>query len=132
MKIRKPAPSDLSLLARWNHRLIRDEKHRNPMNVRQLGRRMAGWIQAKEYEVLLFEVDRIAVGYAVFRTAQDHVYLRQFFVDRKFRRKGSGRKAMEILFTKVWPKGRPVRLDVLVHNKVARAFWAAVGFKDYY
>jgi ribosomal protein S18 acetylase RimI-like enzyme len=130
MDFRKAVPSDLPLLARWNYQLIRDEGHRNPMGIPQLRRRMAGWIR-KEYKVLLFEQDQILAGYVLYRKEKGHVYLRQFFVDRKFRRKGWGRKAMKILLTKVWPQDRPVRLEVLVQNKRARAFWAAVGFKDY-
>ena len=43
MKHRMAAASDLGLLADWNHQLIRDEGHRNPMAVPELRDRMKRW-----------------------------------------------------------------------------------------
>ncbi len=111
--------------------MIRDQRHRNPMNRAQLKRRMAEWFRKKEYEALLFEENRIPLGYVLFRKEKDHVYLRQFFIDRAYRRKGFGRKAMKILFDEVWPRKKRIVLEVLIHNDRAIRFWKSVGFKDY-
>jgi hypothetical protein len=35
--------ADIPLLAEWNHQLIRDEGHRNPMGVAKLAERMSSW-----------------------------------------------------------------------------------------
>jgi predicted acetyltransferase len=91
---------------------------------------MGGWLQ-KEYQAFLFIADAVPVGYALFRKEKDHIYLRQFFIDRPYRRKGFGRKAMKLLFTRGWSGKRRVLLEVLIHNDVAIRFWRSVGFKDY-
>jgi hypothetical protein len=44
MDYRFAADDDLDLLAAWNHPLIRDEGHRNPMTPDELRKRMAGWL----------------------------------------------------------------------------------------
>ena len=54
MKHRFGTESDLNLLAEWNHQLIRDEGHRNPMTIAQLRERMRGWL-AGEYKAVLFD-----------------------------------------------------------------------------
>jgi hypothetical protein len=44
---------DVSLLAKMNQQLIRDEGHRNKMTLPQLQERMSGWLQ-KEYAAVIF------------------------------------------------------------------------------
>jgi ribosomal protein S18 acetylase RimI-like enzyme len=131
MKFRKPTSADLPLLSLWNHHLIRDERHRNRMAPSQLKRRMAGWLKKRQYSGLIFEVGPAPVGYVLYRKEKDHIYLRQFFIDRKYRRKGLGQEAMKHLLRKIWPKDFQIRLDVLVDNRRARAFWHSLGFRDY-
>jgi ribosomal protein S18 acetylase RimI-like enzyme len=131
MNLRPADKFDLPLLARWNHRMIRDQRHRNPMNVAQLRRRMAGWLRNKEYEALIFEEGPVPLGYVLFRKEKDRIYLRQLFIDRPYRRKGFGQKAMKVLFTRVWPRKSRVVLEVLIHNDRAIRFWKSVGFKEY-
>jgi hypothetical protein len=57
---------DLDLLAEWNHQLIRDEGHRNPMNVHELWYRMAGWL-AGEYQAVIFKDKIEPLAYALYR-----------------------------------------------------------------
>ncbi len=130
MNFRQADKSDLVLLSRWNHQLIRDERHRNPMNILQLKRRMSGWLK-KEYKALLFEEDQVPIGYALYRKEKDHIYLRQFFIDKPYRRKGRGQKAMKLLITRCWPRKSRVVLEVLIRNERAIRFWKSVGFKEY-
>jgi len=121
--------ADVPLLADLNHQLIRDEGHRNPMTVPELAERMSKWIDG-EYTAILFEEDEI-VAYALYRNSSDSIYLRQLFVSRAHRRKGVGRRVMNILFQEIWPKDRRITVDVLIHNSTAISFWRAVGFSDY-
>jgi RimJ/RimL family protein N-acetyltransferase len=130
MDFRPADKSDWPLLALWNHRMIRDQRHRNPMDPAQLKRRMAKWLRTKEYEAFLFE-EKTPVGYVLFRRERDRTYVRQFFIDRPYRRKGLGRKAMKLLLDRVWPKKKPVVLEVLVHNHRAIRLWKSVGFREY-
>lgn len=83
-----------------------------------------------EYQVLLFEEGETPLGYVVYVKEKDRVYLRQFFIDRKKRRRGLGKKAIDLLFKKIGSRNRVV-LDVLVHNRRGIAFWESLGFKPY-
>ena len=100
MNYRMAVASDLGLLAEWNHQLIRDEGHRNPMTVPELQDRMKRWTQG-EYKAVIFEENGAPVAYALYRQLPGEVHLRQFFVARDQRRQGMGRRAMEILFDRV-------------------------------
>ena len=122
--------SDIGLLADWNHQLIRDEQHRNPMTVDQLAERMRNWLQKEEYRAILFSSDE-PVCHAVFRREAELVHLRQFFVRRERRRTGIGRAAVSILREQIWPSDVRLTVDVLCHNQGGIAFWRSVGYRDY-
>ena len=130
MHCRPATPDDAPLLAAMNHRLIRDEGHRNPMNIEQLTDRMADWLTG-EYEATVIEHDGADIGYALFRREPEHVYLRQFYIEPTHRRQGLGRSAMRWLRDNAWQDSQRIRLDVLTHNDRAIAFWRSVGFVDY-
>ncbi len=126
---REASESDLGLLAEWNHQLIRDEGHRNPMTVAQLAGRMQQWLQGG-YRAVLFSSDE-PVCYALYRKEEGLVYLRQFFVRRDRRRTGIGHAAFSILKEQVWPGGIRLTVDVLCQNQGGIAFWRSVGYRDY-
>ena len=130
MKLRKAQPKDSPELAKMNHGLIRDEGHRNPMNLSQLSRRMKGWLKS-EYKGYVFEEVGLVIGYCVYREEDRFFYIRQFYIKPEFRRNGLGRQAFELLRKKVWKNRHLLRLDVLVKNIGGIRFWRAVGFKDY-
>ena len=128
MKIRKAGGKDVSILGQMNHRLIRDEGHPNPMNVVQLAGRMRRWLKGK-YRAYLFEKDEKVAGYCVFREEKDYLYIRQFYIEPAFRRKGMGKKSFEWLRKRLWRNHKVLRLDVLVGNTRGCSFWKALGFK---
>jgi GNAT superfamily N-acetyltransferase len=121
--------ADLGLLAEWNHQLIRDEGHRNPMTVPELADRMKKWLQGEYRAVIFSEAEPIA--YALFREGDAETYLRQLFVRRDRRRGGVGRSAVEILRKDIWRPGIRLTVDVLCANEAAIAFWRSVGYRDY-
>ena len=123
--------ADSRLLAELNHQLIRDEGHRNPMNVDQLEHRMRGWLSSVEYRAIIFAQEDTPVAYALYHEDPDEVYLRQFFVVRALRRHGIGRTAMQSLLSDIWPSTKRRAVSVLVQNASGVAFWRAVGYKDY-
>ncbi|MFI5357035.1 MAG: GNAT family N-acetyltransferase [Opitutales bacterium] len=124
------ADADLELLALWNHQLIRDEGHRNPMNVAQLADRMRGWLKG-EYRAVIFSENDEPAAYALFRTEPALVHLRQFFVRTDRRRVGVGCAAMALLRHEIWPRDVRLTVDVLCANQVAVAFWRNLGYRDY-
>lgn len=127
---RRAGIDDAETLARMNHQLIRDEGHRNPMDVIQLTDRVRQWLNGG-YSAVLFESQQTAIGYALFRQEPDYVYLRQSFVRPEYRRQGIGRNAIHWLWQSAWSDTNRLRIDVLVGNTIGREFWASVGFRDY-
>ncbi len=130
LDFRRATLADVPFLAELNRQLIQDEGHRNPMTPAQLVQRLSQWLDA-DYEAVLFKLNEEVVAYALYRTEVDQIYLRQFFVHRRYRRKGIGQRAMELLKSEIWPATRPIRVEVLVDNEPARKFWRAVGFAAY-
>lgn len=126
---RNASEGDLALLAEWNHQLIRDEGHRNPMNVAELAERMSKWLRG-EYRAIVFS-EAEPVAYALFKQDGALIYLRQLFVRRDRRRAGVGRGAVEILRREVWPSGVRLTVDVLCQNHGGVAFWRSLGYRDY-
>lgn len=100
------------------------------MSLAELKQRMSGWLRG-EYEAIIFEVEGAVVAYALYAHKPDHIYLRQFFVCRAFRRQGVGQVAIDILQSQIWPQQTPIRLEVLVANDRARRFWQTIGFSEY-
>ena len=130
MEHRIVVENDLDLLSEWNHQLIQDEGHRNPMIVSQLRERMREWISG-EYTAILFSQIGEPVAYALFRENEKEIYLRQLFVRRDKRNKGLGKNAIMLLRKEIWPKSKRLTVDVLSGNKAGINFWHSVGYKDY-
>ena len=119
------------MLAQMNEQLIRDEGHRSRMTRHDLEPRMSQWL-AEGYSAVLFEAGERVAGYALYREEAEWVYLKQFFVTSEYRREGIGRSAIQWLTKHPWKGQARIRLDVLVGNAVAIAFWRSLGFEDYY
>ena len=130
MEYRFANDEDLDLLSNWNHQLIEDEGHRNPMTIAQLGERMKGWLSAN-YKAVIFENAEDPLAYALFLETESEIYLRQMFVRRDKRRSGIGRQAMSILQNDIWPQNKRLTVGVLSSNKDALLFWRSVGYNDY-
>ncbi len=130
LSFRFATQADCRALAELNHQLIRDEGHRNPMTVPELDERMRSWL-AGEYQAVVFEAAGGIVAYALFREEPEEIYLRQLFVVRHKRRRGVGRKAVEILRSQIWPRNKRLTVEVLVANTNAVTFWRAVGYSDH-
>ncbi len=113
-----------------NQQLIEDEGHRNRTDLAELETRMRSMLDG-DYTATVFEWGERVVGYALWREELEWVYLRQFFVARRFRRRGVGRQAIRMLVDQVWPANMRVRVNVLIGNRPALEFWRAVGFVDY-
>jgi GNAT superfamily N-acetyltransferase len=91
---------------------------------------MRTWLEG-EYQAVLFEVDDVAAGYALYRWEAEWVYVRQFFIQPERRRQGLGRAACAWLRQNPWREARRIRLDVLVGNASSIQFWRSLGFEDY-
>lgn len=127
MKVTKADLSNVEKLAELNKRLIEDERHPNPMNVQQLARRMAAWLQG-EYTCYMATEHGLTLAYCLFRDEGDYYYLRQLFVESAYRRQGIATQLLDWMYQHIWID-KKVRLDVLAHNTAAIAFYKAYGFE---
>ncbi len=131
MKLRKAnTENDLEYLAEMNCSLIIDERHKNPMTVAQLRERMEMWLKTN-YEAEIIIDGGNVVGYCLWREYPEYTYIRQLFIKSDFRRKGYARNAIDGLRNNVWNPNLPLRIEVLIGNKMGKDFWRNIGFKDY-
>ena len=134
LRLRSATLHDLDLLAQMNKRLIEDEQSTNEMSVAQLRERMERWLSA-DYHAVIFEQPEGIVGYALYRFQGEtfrerQIYLRQFYIERIYRRRGLGREAF-LQLRQTHFKAVHVRLETLTTNPNGLAFWQSLGFESY-
>ncbi|MEX2142707.1 MAG: GNAT family N-acetyltransferase [Pirellulales bacterium] len=126
MTIRPATLEDCPLLAELNYQLIQDEGHRNRMTVPELERRLRDWLPG-DYRAVIFEHQGEVVAYALYSEQPQEVYLRQLFVTSDHRRKGIGRRAVEMLRSQVWPTTKRLTVDVFGHQPQSSGVLASCG-----
>ena len=127
MLIKECTEQDVSQLALMNKHLIEDEKSNNPMGVAELEGRMREFISG-DYNAYFFIEDEIILGYALIKHISNPLYLRQFYIEREFRRKHYGKKAFQKLMEYI--QADAIDIDVLPWNERGRLFWKNCGFDD--
>lgn len=131
LQVRKATYRDIPLLTQMNKRLIEDEKSPNTMDDEQLQRRMVSFIDGR-YKGWILEAGSEPAGYALTIDQNTELYVRHFFVDRPYRRRGYGRWLINWLDQNLFVHYQKITVDVLSHNPDAIAFWRAVGFVDHH
>lgn len=127
MVIRKCKLEDIPKLALLNKQLIEDEKSDNPMSIQELEERMTGFLNT-EYDAYFFMVDEDIVGYALVKNSCRPLYLRQFLIDRKYRKHHYGTEAFNSLIQ--YLEVKRIDIEVLSWNEAGNRFWESCGFKD--
>lgn len=138
LDIRAATETDLPRLAEMNKHLFEDAGSHNPMTVEALHERMAAWLASGEWNLVVVTQDAQVFGYAVYQTRPDayeptitFVYIRQFFIDRDWRRKGLGRSVFDTLLQTHFPEQCKVVIDALADDRNAQAFWSSLSFEPY-
>ena len=127
MQIQKCTMKDVPKLALLNKQLIDDEKSDNPMNINELENRMKGFLET-DYSAYFFIEDSQIIGYALIKNTSNTVYLRQFLIDRNYRKQHYGTQAFQMLLQYLDIK--EIDLEVLPWNKDGLAFWKHCGFNE--
>ena len=127
MQIQKCTMKDVSKLALLNKQLIDDEKSNNPMDICELENRMKGFLQT-DYSAYFFIESSQIIGYALIRNSSSPLYLRQFLIERNYRKHHYGTQAFQMLLQYLDIK--EIDLEVLPCNKNGLAFWKHCGFNE--
>ena len=127
MQIQKCTMEDVAKLALLNKQLIEDEKSDNAMNISELERRMKSFLET-DYSAYFFVENGQIIGYALIRHTSDPIYLRQFLIDRNYRKHHYGTQAFQMLLKYLDIK--EIDLEVLPWNKNGLAFWKHCGFSE--
>ena len=127
MQIQKFTMIDVPKLAQLNKQLIDDEKSDNPMNINELESRMKGFLET-DYSAYFFIEDSQIIGYALIRNTSNPLYLRQFLIERNYRKHHYGTQAFQMLLQHLDIK--EMDLEVLPWNKSGLAFWKHCGFHE--
>lgn len=127
MQLQKCSIKDVAKLALLNKQLIEDEKSDNAMNINELEKRMKEFLET-DYSAYFFIEDSQIVGYALIRNTDNPVYLRQFLIDRNYRKNHYGTQAFQMLLKYLDIK--EIDLEVLPWNKSGLAFWKHCGFNE--
>lgn len=127
MQLQKCTMKDVSELAVLNKQLIDDEKSNNVMNINELESRMKRFLET-DYSAYFFIEDNQIIGYALIRNTSNPVYLRQFLIDRNYRKHHYGTQAFQLLLQYLDVK--EIDLEVLPWNKSGLAFWKQCGFNE--
>ena len=136
--LRHASLDDVALLAEMNQQLIIDEGGRNTMTLPELKKRMHEWLTT-DYKAVVVERDKGVIGYLLYRKFKEQyfpynnsVYIRQFFIQPSYRRRGIGQTVFETIADEYFPKDYSVMLDVLESNPEGKAFWVKLGFSIYH
>ena len=127
MHIEKCTLHDIDQLAVLNKQLIDDEKSNNQMSIAELKERMCGFLSS-EYDAYFFVVDEERVGYALIKNSSNPLYLRQFLIDRKYRKQHLGTEAFRELMK--YLEVEDIDIEVLPWNETGLRFWNSLGFKE--
>lgn len=130
LTFRRAAMDDCRLLGRLNYQLIRDLGLPHRMTISELEKRMRAFL-ASAHRAIVFELGAKVVAYALYRESPNDIYLRQFLVVRGQRRQGIARRAVGMLRSQVWSKGKGLTVEVLLANKRALEFWRRVGYTEH-
>jgi ribosomal protein S18 acetylase RimI-like enzyme len=129
---RYATPDDCTLVARLNRALIDEGADTGPTDLDALRRRALAGIESGTQRFVLFEdEDDRPLAYALFEEREEEIYLSQFLVVRRARRRGIGRRAIDLLRSAIWHPGKRLTLEVLSGNRAGQRFWRSLGYRDY-
>lgn len=127
IQILKCTLADVPQLALLNKQLIEDEQSNNTMSICELEERMHSFIIC-EYDAYFFMVQDNVVGYALVKKTCCPLYLRQFLIDRNYRKMHYGTIAFQALLE--YLNVNTIDIEVLPWNELGIHFWQSLGFSE--
>ncbi len=115
-------------LASFNKQLNDDGGCNNSMTIHELEKRMHEFLLSG-YKAIIFEVDGTHVGYTLVELVKAPIFIRHYFIGKKYRRQGYGTAAFIKLVN--FLKVDKIDLSVLVSNDIGFKFWISCGLMPY-
>lgn len=125
MVIKKCTMEDVDQLAKLNKQLIEDERSDNKMTLTELKERMRGFLET-DYCAYYFLEGSDILGYALVNMNVNPIYLRQFLIERNYRRNHIGKNAVDLLMQEI--NADTLDIEVLSWNEAGMKFWESCGF----
>lgn len=110
----------------YHHKGEKQEKG-GKRSVEELEERMTGFLNS-EYEAYFFVVEEKVIGYALIKNTCKPLYLRQFLIDRDYRKQHYGTKAFHALMEYLCIDS--IDIEVLPWNERGIRFWQSCGFQE--
>ncbi len=127
MDIKKCTLNDVNKLAELNKQLIEDERSDNKMDLMELSDRMRDFLKG-DYCAYFFMDGSDVQGYALINNSTNPLYLRQFLIERTYRRKHFGKQAIKLLLKEL--NVDKLDIEVLSWNEAGIKFWEDCGFVE--
>jgi GNAT superfamily N-acetyltransferase len=86
-------------------------------------------LQAPGQRGLLFRHDGLQIGFIVWADLGDHVFIRDYVIDKAFRGRGLGAGIFSRICAEALPSGKPIRLETSADH--ALRFWTEQGFTEW-
>ena len=127
MELQKAVIEDCDELVEMNNQLVIDEQFDVILPQDKMIERMQDFIQGSVYDCYLMVHDNVVCGYCLVDTTKTPLYLRHLFVKKEHRRKGLGKKTIQMLLQMY--KTDSLDIEVMAWNANALKFYESIGFK---
>ncbi|HPX26810.1 MAG TPA: GNAT family N-acetyltransferase [Treponemataceae bacterium] len=126
MQLQKAVIENCDELVEMNNQLVIDEQFDVILPEDKMIERMKDFIQGSVYDCYLMVHDNVVCGYCLVDTTKTPLYLRHLFVKKEHRRKGLGKKTIQMLLEMY--KTDSLDIEVMAWNSNALEFYTSIGF----
>lgn len=127
--LEKAGHDEVDLLAELNLRLLEEEHYDRSFTRKEIVARMHDLLDTG-YDALFVKSSGAIAGYLLVNRNSDPIYIRQFYIEPAFRRRGLGRAAVEELKQRYGTEVLDV--EVMAWNELGTKFWNSLGFRHRY
>jgi ribosomal protein S18 acetylase RimI-like enzyme len=130
MRLQKAILDDIEILLHMNIGLRIDEKMDDSLGEREVKDKMISFLTGNEYKVFIIQEEEEVLGYCVINILLKPMYLRQLYINEKYRNKGIGKQVINALLDIMNIK--EIDIEVMYWNDSAIRFYEKYGFKKRY
>ena len=130
MKLKQASTNDLDYLTRLFKSLREDEPMDDKITDKELKSLMKSFLEGDTYEIYFLVEENKILGYGMVDITRKPKYLRHLYICRDSRRKGNGKKLIQLLMDLY--EIDVIDIDVMIWNENAINFYKKLGFYSRY